>query len=123
MDNIMANAYDQFVTPDLHSEISISTGVAATALMDDYSGVINISPFACLIGRVIEGIITPWAREHKYPLMSVEIDGEILPPNIVNKLEIFMLNVLRFRSTLETGDLVELEDEEDMSLDRRIIKA
>jgi predicted CoA-substrate-specific enzyme activase len=123
MEEIMGNAYDHFVTDELHSEISISSGVAATALMEDYSGVINISPFACLIGRVIEGLLTPWARERRFPVMSVEIDGEILPPNIVNKLEIFMLNVLRFRKRLDTVDLVEQQDDEDISLNRKIIKA
>ena len=82
---------------ELYSEITISSGVASTAMMDDFSGIVNISPFACLIGRVIEGLITPWSRERRFPVISVEIDGDILPPNIVNKLEIFMLNVLRFR--------------------------
>ena len=123
MEEIMGNSYEHFVTDELHSEISISSGVAATALMDDYSGVINISPFACLIGRVIEGLITPWARERRFPVMSVEIDGEILPPNIVNKLEIFMLNVLRFRGKYETVDLVEQQGEADLSMTRKIIKA
>jgi len=32
-----------------------------------------------------------------YPILSVEVDGNLLPPNIVNKLNIFMVNVLRFR--------------------------
>ena len=123
MEEIMGNSYEHFVTEDLHSEISISSGVAATALMDDFSGVVNISPFACLIGRVIEGLLTPWARERRFPVMSVEIDGEILPPNIVNKLEIFMLNVLRFRSKTGTLDLVDKEGEEDFSMTRKIIKA
>jgi hypothetical protein len=27
----------------------------------------------------------------------VEVDGNLLPPNIVNKLNIFMVNVLRFK--------------------------
>jgi len=123
MEEIMGNSYEHFVTDELHSEISISSGVAATALMDDFSGVINISPFACLIGRVIEGLITPWARERRFPVMSVEIDGEILPPNIVNKLDIFMLNVLRFRSKVDNLDLVDKEGEQDLSLNRKIIKA
>ncbi|HOW81540.1 MAG TPA: acyl-CoA dehydratase activase-related protein, partial [Spirochaetota bacterium] len=123
MEEIMGNSYRHFVTDELHSEISISSGVAATALMDDFSGVINISPFACLIGRVIEGLITPWARERRFPVMSVEIDGEILPPNIVNKLDIFMLNVLRFRSKVDNLDLVDKEGEQDLSLNRKIIKA
>ncbi|MCU0821603.1 MAG: hypothetical protein MUC95_03915, partial [Spirochaetes bacterium] len=116
-EKIMKVADENFVTSDLYSEISISSGVAAKAMMEDYSGVINISPFACLIGRVIEGLYTPWARERKYPVMSVEIDGEILPPNIVRKLEIFMLNVLRFREGREI-ELVEETGKKDFSLRR-----
>jgi len=122
MTKIMDNANSTFVTNELESEISISSGVAATALQEDYSGVVNISPFACLIGRVIEGILTPWARERKLPVMSVEIDGDVLPPSIVNKLEIFMLNVLRFRQNPEDSELVDRTDLEDQSFTRRIIK-
>jgi predicted CoA-substrate-specific enzyme activase len=122
MTKIMDNANTTFVTNELESEISISSGVAATALEEDYSGVVNISPFACLIGRVIEGILTPWARERKLPIMSVEIDGDVLPPSIVNKLEIFMLNVLRFRKDFEDSELVDRIDIEDQSFTRRIIK-
>jgi len=122
MNKIMDLANEHFVSSDLYSEISISSGVATAAMLDDYSGVINISPFACLIGRVIEGLLTPWFREKKFPVMSVEIDGDILPPNIIKKLEIFMLNVFRFRFRPDINDLVESDEEEDYSLDRKIIK-
>jgi hypothetical protein len=37
----------------------------------------------------------------------VEVDGNLLPPNIVNKLNIFMVNVLRFKGN---GDLSSLVD-------------
>ncbi len=110
MKKIMANTAEHFLNPELSSEIAVSTGVAATAMQDGYSGVINISPFACLIGRVIEGIYTPWARERSYPTISVEVDGNILPPNIVNRLDIFMVNVLRFRESMRAGDLIERVD-------------
>jgi predicted nucleotide-binding protein (sugar kinase/HSP70/actin superfamily) len=107
MEEIMKNTERHFVNQELYSEISISSGVAATAMMDGYSGIINISPFACLIGRVIEGVLTPWAREQKYPIISVEIDGNLLPPNVMNKLEIFMLNVLRFKGNEDTKIMLE----------------
>ena len=110
MKKIMANTSEHFVDHELNSEIAVSSGVAATAMQDGYSGVVNISPFACLIGRVIEGIYTPWARERNYPTISVEVDGNLLPPNIVNKLNIFMVNVLRFRSHAEAGELIEPAD-------------
>ncbi|MFZ2399359.1 MAG: hypothetical protein WAW31_11950, partial [Smithella sp.] len=107
MEEIMKNTEKYFVSQELYSEISISSGVAATAMMDGYSGIVNISPFACLIGRVIEGVLTPWAREQKYPIISIEIDGNLLPPNVMNKLEIFMLNVQRFKVNEDTKTMLE----------------
>ncbi len=122
MQKIMANTQKHFVSHELYSEISISSGVAATAMMDGYSGIVNISPFACLIGRVIEGLFTPWARENKYPAISIEIDGNLLPPNVLSKLEIFMLNVLRFKSNAEAHSMVEREGTENIAINRKIIR-
>lgn len=107
MKKIMANTVKHFLNLELNSEIAVSSGVAATAMEEGFSGVVNISPFACLIGRVIEGIFTPWARERNYPVMSVEVDGNLLPPTIINKLNIFMMNVLRFRNNPDISDMVE----------------
>jgi len=106
MSHILDYTFKHFVNPELNSEIAVSSGSAAAAMDAGYSGIVNISPFACLIGRVIEGIFTPWAREKNYPILSVEVDGNLLPPNIVNKLNIFMVNVLRFRD----GDVSSLVD-------------
>ena len=122
MKEIMGNANKHFVTNELDSEISISSGVASTAMMYDYSGIVNISPFACLIGRVIEGLITPWSRDRDYPVISIEIDGSVLPPNIVSKLDIFMLNVLRFRQNPNISELIEHSTFVDSSMSRKIIR-
>ena len=86
-----------FVRRELNSEISVSTGAAAAAMENGYSGIVNISPFACLIGRVIEGIFTPWARTLGYPVLSVEVDGNQLAPATLNRLNIFAVNVTRYR--------------------------
>jgi predicted CoA-substrate-specific enzyme activase len=107
MHQIMENAQRHFVNLELNSEIAVSSGVAATAMEQGYSGIVNISPFACLIGRVIEGLFTPWARERNYPALSVEVDGNLLPPNIVNKLNIFMVNVLRFKGNNDLSGLID----------------
>lgn len=112
MYRIMGNSRTHFVDYALDSEISVSSGSAASAMLDGYSGVINISPFTCLIGRVIEGVITPWFRERGFPVLSVEIDGNLFPPGVINKLDIFMLNVLRFRSHREVVTLADRVDEE-----------
>jgi predicted nucleotide-binding protein (sugar kinase/HSP70/actin superfamily) len=107
MRHIMKYTQEHFANLELHSEISVSSGSAAAAMDAKYSGIVNISPFACLIGRVIEGLFTPWARERNYPVLSVEVDGNLLPPNIVNKLNIFMVNVLRFKGSDDLSQLVD----------------
>ncbi|MCL2766001.1 MAG: acyl-CoA dehydratase activase-related protein [Treponema sp.] len=107
MRHIMKYTVEHFVNLELNSEIAVSSGSAAAAMDAGYSGIVNISPFACLIGRVIEGLFTPWARERNYPILSVEIDGNLLPPNIVNKLNIFMVNVLRFKGGQDVSTLVD----------------
>ena len=60
-----------------------------------------------VFGRVIEGLLTPWARERDYPVISVEVDGNQLQPSIVNKLNIFMVNVLRHGGEDNIGALIE----------------
>jgi len=107
MHEIMKYTVEHFVNLELNSEIAVSSGSAAAAMDKGYSGIVNISPFACLIGRVIEGLFTPWARERNYPILSVEVDGNLLPPNIVNKLNIFMVNVLRFKGENDLSTLVD----------------
>jgi len=107
MHEIMKYTQEHFVNLELNSEIAVSSGSAAAAMEAGYSGIVNISPFACLIGRVIEGLFTPWARERNYPMLSVEVDGNLLPPNIVNKLNIFMVNVLRFKGDNDLSGLVD----------------
>jgi len=108
MHEIMKYTQEHFVNLELNSEIAVSSGSAAAAMeAASYSGVVNISPFACLIGRVIEGLYTPWARERNYPVLSVEVDGNLLPPNIINKLNIFIVNVLRFKGSDDVSALIE----------------
>ncbi|MDR1324656.1 MAG: acyl-CoA dehydratase activase [Treponema sp.] len=113
MNLIMDYTQKYFVNLELNSEIAVSSGAAAAAMEHGYSGIVNISPFACLIGRVIEGLFTPWARERNYPTLSVEVDGNLLPPNIVNKLNIFMVNVLRFKGNNDLSRLIDSEKNAD----------
>ncbi len=119
MYQVMSNSQTHFVDYALDSEISVSSGSAASAMLDGYSGVINISPFTCLIGRVIEGVITPWFRERRFPMLSVEIDGNLFPPGVINKLDIFMLNVLRFRDNPDVSRLADMSGEERGAVSRK----
>jgi hypothetical protein len=39
------------------------------------------------------------------------VDGNLLPPNIVNKLNIFMVNVLRYKGGEDLSALVDAREE------------
>jgi predicted CoA-substrate-specific enzyme activase len=93
---IIDNAKRHFIDPELETEATVSSGVAATAMADGYSGVAIIAPFACLPGRLIEGVYAPWARARGYPVLALENDGQPYPPNILSRMEVFAHNVLRF---------------------------
>ena len=119
MQEIMKYSQEYFVNLELNSEIAVSSGSAAAAMEAGYSGIVNIAPFACLIGRVIEGLFTPWARERNYPILSVEVDGNLLPPNIVNKLNIFMVNVLRFKGSDDLSALIDIAEKNEKNAERK----
>ncbi|MCP4677060.1 MAG: activase [Deltaproteobacteria bacterium] len=96
MNKIMTNAKREFVDHTLESETTVSAGVAATAMQEGFSGVVIISPFACLPGRLLEGVYAPWARSRGYPVLTLENDGQPYPPSTLARMEIFAHNVLRF---------------------------
>jgi len=96
MNEIIGKGRHEFVDPELESEATVSPAVGAAAMNDGYSGVVIISPFCCLPGRLIEGVYAPWAKARDYPVLSLENDGQPYPPNVVSRMEVFAHNVLRF---------------------------
>ncbi len=96
MNQIIGEGQHQFVDPELESEATVSPAAGAAAMKDGYSGVVIISPFGCLPGRLIEGVYAPWAKARDYPVLALENDGQPYPPNVVSRMEVFAHNVLRF---------------------------
>jgi predicted CoA-substrate-specific enzyme activase len=96
MNEIMHNAETHFIDQALESEATVSSGVAATAMLDGFDGVVIIAPFACLPGRLLEGVYSPWARERGFPVLTLENDAQPYPPSTVARIEIFAHNVQRF---------------------------
>ncbi len=98
MKEIIGEGQHEFVDPELESEATVSPAVGAAAMNDGYSGVVIISPFCCLPGRLIEGVYAPWAKARDYPVLALENDGQPYPPNVVSRMEVFAHNVQRFES-------------------------
>ncbi len=99
MSEIIGKGHKDFVDPELESEATVSPAVGAAAMKEGYSGVAIIAPFGCLPGRLIEGVYAPWAKARDYPVLALENDGQIYPPNITSRIEVFAHNVERFESS------------------------
>lgn len=99
VDAALAFGGREFVSPEMESEATISPAVAAAAMQDGYSGIAIIAPFACLPGRLIEGVFGPWAKQRGYPVVALENDGQPYSPNVVSRIEVFAHNVQRYEKT------------------------
>jgi predicted nucleotide-binding protein (sugar kinase/HSP70/actin superfamily) len=95
MKKIMARAHE-FTSKYFETEATLSPSVAAEAMNDGYAGIVIIAPFACLPGRLIESIYEPWARDRNLPVIALENDGNVYPPNLISKINIFSLNASSF---------------------------
>lgn len=95
MRRIMKKA-SEFASEHFETEATLSPAAAAEAMEEGFSGIVIISPFACLPGRLIEAFYKPWAQERNFPVIALENDGNVYPPNIVSKINIFSLNVSTF---------------------------
>jgi predicted CoA-substrate-specific enzyme activase len=102
MPHIMARA-DEFASAELESEASLSPCVATVGMEQGYDGVAIIAPFACLPGRLIEALYAPHARERGWPVLALENDGNVYPPNVVSRIEIFAHNVSRGVGTTDVA--------------------
>ncbi len=96
MNLIVENAKTYFIDPALESEATVSSGAAATGMLNGFDGVVIIAPFACLPGRLLEGVYSPWARERGFPVLTLENDAQPYPPGTIARIEIFAHNVHRF---------------------------
>ncbi len=101
MRHIVDTASAHFIPPDLESEATVSSGVAAVAMEEGYSGIAVVAPFACLPGRVIEGVFGPWARRRGIPVIALESDGLPYPPSTMARMEVFAHNVARHNPVVD----------------------
>ena len=94
MGEILAHT-ERFTDIAFETEATVSPLTASLAVEQGYDGIILIAPFACLPGRLIKAMLEPYTRQRNIPFIALEADGLRFPPNVISRLEIFMLNVLR----------------------------
>jgi predicted CoA-substrate-specific enzyme activase len=76
---------------ELTGEPIIVIGAALAEILHSICGVISIGPFSCLPTRVTEAVLSKEMNERNLPFLSIEVDGNPLPPVVEARLEAFCL--------------------------------
>jgi len=70
--------------------LTVGSGIEA---QENYQGIVSLYPFGCMPGRIAEFFLK---NENKgYPFLSLELDGNKLPPVIEAKIDSFISQVKR----------------------------
>jgi predicted nucleotide-binding protein (sugar kinase/HSP70/actin superfamily) len=117
VENIIEHA-KKLISPELEGETILTVGSALTDIIHHASGVISLGPFGCMPSRVAESILNvnmnirekakasnqPLLLTNKemdnLPFLSVETDGNLFPQIIQSKIEVFILQTLKFHKII-----------------------
>jgi len=116
-----------FLSEELEGEAILTIGSALKEILNHSCGIISLGPFGCMPSRIAESILNvemnyegKLISENRMdyittgydslPFLAIETDGNLFPPIIQSKIEIFMLNAERLYFELKN------ESKEDLSL-------
>ncbi|MFO7569344.1 MAG: acyl-CoA dehydratase activase-related protein, partial [Smithellaceae bacterium] len=122
IDEIIRHA-DPFISPHLTGEAILTIGSAIHEIASSACGVISISPFGCMPGRLAEsvlnrtlhsqtkltdgqshpGLLSILKDEEALPFLAIESDGSPYPQIIQAKLEAFCLRAKRLHDKMQSA--------------------
>ncbi|EHQ88904.1 acyl-CoA dehydratase activase [Desulfosporosinus youngiae] len=110
----MLQTVSQLISPEFETEALLTTAAAFYEAVEDAAGVISIGPFACMLSRIAESVITAKMSATKIkvarnkelvaevmkhhpsiPHLAVETDGNPFPQLIEARFEVFGMQVKR----------------------------
>jgi predicted nucleotide-binding protein (sugar kinase/HSP70/actin superfamily) len=87
------------INPELTGEAVLTIGAALTEIRNRYCGVIAMGLFGCMTNRLSESILSrEMGTEH--PFLAIESDGNLFTQVITAKIEVFLLQALRFHEQM-----------------------
>ncbi len=83
-----------FINPQFEGEAILSIGKSLDYLQKDVQGIINVMPFTCMPGGVVDTLLKRVKQLKDIPMMSVVFDGQ-QETNTSNRLEAFVYQVFQ----------------------------
>ena len=118
-------AASAFLPDELEGEAILTVGSALKEILSNSCGIISLGPFGCMPSRIAESILNVEMnyegkliseRRIDYlntnfdslPFLAIETDGNLFPPIIQSKIEVFMLNAERLYFELKSESKADL---------------
>jgi predicted nucleotide-binding protein (sugar kinase/HSP70/actin superfamily) len=110
------NHSNHLISEDLLGEAILTVGSSLREIIDSSCVVISIGPFGCMPSRVAESILNKVMNKNgketaskkqlnlkinNLPFLAIETDGNIFPPLLLSKIEIFILQANRLHEILQ----------------------
>ncbi|MCK5708401.1 MAG: activase [Candidatus Aureabacteria bacterium] len=117
------------ISESLLGEAILTVGLSLREIINNSCGIISIGPFACMPSRFAESILNVEMNIHgkvlsskdfimeqykhffDLPFLAIETDGNLFPPIIQSKIDIFMLQAERLHKTMESNKQMNLKNE------------
>ena len=84
----LLTAASPYLSPEFEGEAVLSIGKSVDYLEKNVQGLINVMPFTCMPGGVVDAIIPRLRHKSSIPMLSLAYDGQT-ETNIQNRLEAF----------------------------------
>jgi predicted nucleotide-binding protein (sugar kinase/HSP70/actin superfamily) len=92
-----------YLDPSFEGEAILSIGKATDYLQKGASGLINIMPFTCMPGTIVNALLKRYREDHRnIPFLNLSYDGQE-QTNTRTRLEAFMYQVQQYRRRQPLG--------------------
>ncbi len=117
-----------FMSSELTGEAILTIGGTFAEIVDHAHGVLALGPFGCMPNRIAEAILYKTLQKHKaaltnepdlvrklqneqvrFPFLSIETDGNVFPPVISSRFEVFCLQVKRLHQEMQASRKARVE--------------
>ena len=86
-----------YIHPDIEGEAILSIGITVDYIHKHAHGVINVMPFSCMPGSIVDAILKKLKEDYaNFPSLTLSFDGQ-KQTNIQTRLEAFVYQVKQFR--------------------------
>ena len=92
-----------YLDPSFEGEAILSIGKATDYLLKGASGLVNIMPFTCMPGTIVNALLKRYREDHQnIPFLNLSYDGQE-QTNTRTRLEAFMYQVQQYRQRQDLG--------------------